>query len=287
MKVLFDGAAQVLPGQLSLGDGLILGGSAPLSIGFPGLLYDPQLGWVSSLAWAADNQNGQLVSGGVYVIKAEITDPFGTVTSLQGSVQVLPGPSDDVLAIYNSAGERVARPPLPAPLNGSRLMSLRLGQEDFSPGHGAGLKLIVMDEQGVETTVLWDGLNEQGRQVASGSYIAKLFYVSPDGGRHLEARSFVLLDAPREGLARALLAPNPSLGQDWRLSAPAQAGQGLWAQAFDLSGGRVAVAAAGPGATELRLPNQGLAAGVYLIVLERRPLQSSADRRVFKAALIR
>lgn len=252
-----------------------------MNIGFPGLFYDPQLGWISKLAWAADNDNGQLVSGGVYVIKAELMDPFGSVTTLQSSVQVLPGPGEGVLEIYNSAGERVARPPLPTMVAGTRLIGVRLQQDSSS------LRFYVKDEQGVEHVVLWDGLNEEGRLVASGTYIAKLLYISPDGARHVEARSFTILDSPSEGLAKAQVGPNPATDQDWQLSAPAVVGQSLLATAYDLAGARVACAASEVGAAHLRLPNQNLAAGVYLIVLERYPMQSSTDRRVFKVALIR
>lgn len=287
VRVLFEGGAQMLPGELALGEALILGGAAPLQIQFPGQLWDPERGWIDTVAWSADNDNGQTVSGGVYVIKAEITDQWGSVSTLQSTVQVLPGYGDGGLAIYNSAGELVARPPLPLMAAGTRLTGVRLGAVDLVPGDGRGLTLYLKDEAGVEHIAVWDGRNERGALVDGGVYMAKLVYVSPQGVKQVEIRSFSVVPAPQPGLAGATLAPNPSRGQDWVLWAPPSPDQGLRALAYNLAGDLVAQASAQPGASSLRLGHPSLAPGVYVIVLERQPRRGSTDRRSFKAALIR
>jgi len=73
----------------------------------------------STVVWDGNNDNSGSVGGGMYTIKAEIVDPFGQVTSLVQSVQVLPGGSQQSLDIFNSAGELVRTIRLPVPVPGA------------------------------------------------------------------------------------------------------------------------------------------------------------------------
>ncbi len=90
MKLIFDGGAQFQPGDLALSADTIAGGAGGVNIQFPGYLYDPSVGsMLGGVLWMADNNGGQVVAGGVYYIKAEITDNFGQITTLQRSIQVI------------------------------------------------------------------------------------------------------------------------------------------------------------------------------------------------------
>lgn len=284
--MLFNGQAEILPASLQLDSASFASGDGEVSILLPGLLRSDDGTWIDGIAWRADNDNGQWVSGGDYVLKAEYTDNFGSVTTLQATVLVLPAEREAALSIYNSAGELVARPALP-PLGGDRLVELSLSEAEFASGMGGGFTISVKDEAGRLYSVPWDGRNDRGEWVDSGVYMVKLVYHGPGGVTRVEIRSVTVLKAPSQGLTGARLAPNPAQREDWTLYAPPQPDQALEAMAFDLNGAKVAEARSAPGAARLRLPNQGLAGGIYLIVLQRIPARDSSDRRVFKAALLR
>jgi hypothetical protein len=94
-----------------------LGGADGVTIQFPGVLNTGG----SSVFWGGLNDSAMLVKGGVYTIKAEITDNFGQVTSLIKVVQVVPGGAQQLLRIFNSAGETVREIPLAAVPGANRM----------------------------------------------------------------------------------------------------------------------------------------------------------------------
>ena len=298
VKLLFNGGAQYQPGDLGVDKDVVPGGAGSLSLHFPGQLFDPNLGAITSIVWAADNDSGQPIHGGIYTIKAEITDQFGSTTSLQHAVQVIDVTPQNNLSIYNSAGELVARLPLPSAGTG-RFAGLRLPEDSYGAKYddrtgaaqGPLFTVMVMDERGVEQAVTWDGRNAQGVPVASGSYTAELVYDVPGSGgrRVVETKGFVVLQAgDAASLAGSYACPNPSLhGADIVVFYPVSAQYNAFARLYTLSGELVAQSDDLSHAGQLRFITRGLASGVYAVQIEKVSGSAVAARTVLKVAVVR
>jgi hypothetical protein len=296
VKVLFNGGAQYLPGDLQLSEDVVPGGAGSLVIRFPGTLYDPALGAITSVTWGADNNSGQLVKSGIYTIKAQITDQFGSVTTLQHSVQVLAVTAQNSLDIYNSAGELVTQLSLPST---GRFSALSLASDSYGVKYddhsgviasSSLFALTVTDEHGVPSTVYWDGRNAQGLPVVSGSYIAELVYGIPGGGnRVVESKSFVVLQAgDSAGLAGSYAAPNPvQHGADLVLHYPVSAQYRCVARLYSLSGELIAYAEDPGQLGELRINTGAIASGVFFAQLEKLSGGAVAGRMALKVAVVR
>jgi flagellar hook assembly protein FlgD len=292
VKLLYEGVAQYLPGELNLNADTFIGGGGSLIISFPGVLA----GGRNQVLWDGYNDSAMLVDGGVYVIKAEITDPFGEVTALIRTVQVLPGGVQQSVRIYNAAGELVRLIILPAVPGASRLELLgdSFGLE-LDPVTGQAVQPFKIGVVGNGGTVYtsWDGLNSLGAPVASGTYNLQL--VSNEGGRTtvVESRSLSVLKAPESSrlLDQAQLGPNPLVGggrvQLFYDPALLSANESVVAQVYNLAGELVAMAEDPARLGRVSLGLDRSAAGIYLVRCQHRRGQALLRTRTFKLALLR
>ena len=301
VRLLFNGAAQFQPGQLGLDKSVIPGGAGSLGISFPGYLLNPNGGGtMSGLTWIADNDSGQQVAGGVYTIKAEIVDQFGTVTTLQQSVQVISVVAENSLFIYNSAGERVAQVWLPSSVGTGRFDSISLpldnygAQYDQSTGlivANGGFEIQLKDELGHLSSVYWDGRNSQGVPVASGSYTAELVYNAPGAGgiRQVETKSFVVLQADKAvNLDGAYAYPNPALhSNELKVAYTPSLASSAVARLYSLNGELIAEAADVLQTGTLVFDIHQAASGVYLVKLEKQLGGATLVRTVLKVGIVR
>ena len=304
VKLIFSGGAQYLPGDLNLSKDVIPGGATgpdgSLGIKFPGYLWDPSSGSaIGGVTWKADNDGGQIVSGGIYYIKVEIVDPFGQVTSLQHSVQVVSVLPENTLRIYNSAGELVANLGLPTTTGTGRYGSVRLPEEQYAVKYdeasgqivaGGAFQVVVADEKGVETSVYWDGRNAQGAPVASGSYTAELVYNAPGaGGSHVvEAKGFVVLQAGDPAtLGGSFACPNPaSHGADIMVSYPTSTRYAAVARLYNLAGEMIDQAEDRGHTGKMSFITKSLASGVYVIKIDKLSGGSVVARTTIKVAIV-
>ena len=105
--------------------------------------------------------------------------------------------------------------PLPAPVGGATRLELLSDSFalELDAATGATLQPFKIDVVGNAgaTAMAWDGLNDQGGPVASGSYTLQL--VSNEGGRSsvVTSRSVTVIKGAEtiEALSTALLGPNP------------------------------------------------------------------------------
>jgi hypothetical protein len=301
VRIIFEGNAQYQPGDLQLNKDLIPGGASgtdgAVNISFPGYLMDPKLGKLGSVLWYADNNDGQLIAGGVYTIKAEVVDNFGQITSLQRSIQVVSVRAENELIIFNGAGEIVARPPLPATLSGRPLTTVWMKTESFAPSFNpdgttvAGLRFYFKDETGATSWVDWDGKNEFGLPVASGSYTAQLLYSSGAGSsaKIIENRGFVVIQtASPANLDGAFAVPNPAMrGEPIKISYPTSLAYSTTARLFSLDGQLVAQTDDQAKTGWLVFSTSGLAPGVYIAKVEKLAGGASVCRRLMKVAVVR
>jgi hypothetical protein len=289
VKLLFEGGASEIPGRLSLSASSITAGD-PAGVGviLPGTFS--ATGPAASLQWDLSNSGGQLVSAGIYYVKAEYRDPFGHTSSFIEPTQVLATGGADLLRIYNSAGELVW----------TEALSYTAAALDMPPGfvveQGAAGAMVngplgvkVIDRGGAVHLLDWDGRNAQGNPLDSGTYLVQLVAKGETSSQVLEARSVTLLKAPNalRPLASARLAPNPLRGDgDGRLDFDPVAGGRISAQLYSLAGELVLTAHGDASAGTLALPVQGLAGGVFVVRVTLVNSAGTRDTAVLKWACV-
>jgi hypothetical protein len=247
----------------------------------------------SSVVWDASNDNGQAVSNGVYYAKLESVDQFGATQSFSEPFSVLSTAGQASVEVFNSAGERVRT----IPLNGALPLDIRalngsfVGGVDASGAPVDGLRLGLKDNGG-ESIKLWDGLNDQGGALASGSYTVVLTRTEAGGARVVKTLNVVLLASVNDGLqlslASAQVAPNPVRGAGVpvtvRYTLPPQGTANC--RLYDMAGQLVAQGA-DLAATGTVVLNAGFAGGVYLLEFRIQNGSAILGRRVLKVAVVR
>ena len=300
---LFNGSMQNLPTGVALTSSttglpstLILGGQNGLSIGLSGYLVGAGGVPVSGVTWSGLNGNGQLVGSGIYTISVQVTNAFSQTTSLLKTVQVISVNPENTLAIYNSAGELVAHVPLPYD-SGRRYITMGMPSTTYAPVYSAlsgtaeeGLRFNLTDDAGDSTSIAWNGLSDDGKPVASGTYTAQLVYNAPAGSKTVESKSFLVLQkGGTAAFAGAFAAPNPAInGAAVKISYNVVPAYQVRARLFSLGGEAVGSASDPAQSGWLEFPTGHLAAGVYLVSLERVQDGSSVlSRTLLKVAVVR
>jgi flagellar hook assembly protein FlgD len=294
VKIIYEGSAQYLPGALSLNADKFIGGSGSVQISFPGVFATGS----STVGWSGVNDSAMLVKGGVYTIKAEITDQWGQTTALVRTVQVIPGGVQQTLRIYNGAGELVRSVPVAGPVVGATRLEPATDSYalEIDPVTGKATQPYRIDVvgNGGPVSAAWDGLNDRGVPVASGSYTIQL--VSNEGGREtvVTSRSVSVLKTGEDNalLAGAVIGPNPSPpGQAPVLvynAALLPAGRQCSVLIFNLAGELIGQASDGARTGRLRLPlDRAQAGGVYLVRFTVETGPAVLQSRVMKLAILR
>jgi flagellar hook assembly protein FlgD len=210
VKLLYEGPAQTVGTSVA-----VLPGSALGTIQLTG--FTSAQG--SVLTWSQDNDSGQAVGNGVYYAKLTSTDAFGSETSYTEAVTVLAQPDAGSIEVFSSAGERVRLIRLPAGLSPSDMDAVSATfVAGLDPVGGApvdGLRLTVKGSSGTQQLV-WDGLNDQGQPLASGTYMVSLSRSQAGSARTLKTLSVTLVSAVDDTLqaclAGAMVGPNPLKG---------------------------------------------------------------------------
>jgi hypothetical protein len=243
------------------------------------------------VAWNGTNDGGQTVDNGVYYVKMETRDPFGSVTTNTKEVVVLSAPRLWMVRIFNSAGELVRTLHSERDYSGPAPSRLRAmdGTTLVSGGEGAALKLDLGS-----TTLAWDGKNEAGQLVQSGQYQIQLVETTDGGQATLETLAVTVVRRAAKTLISDVSAtPNPWMaGQAAgalvvRFTTPPRTQ--VLGRVYTLDGQLVATLDNHAGEPVLAIDVVGLrmATGVYLVALWARAPWGEVERVTVKIAVIR
>jgi hypothetical protein len=281
VRTLYQGSSQSNGLNPQLSAPSFLSGQA-LTIQFAGQLGNGS----SSLSWTGINDQGQLISAGIYYLRIQSVDPFGKTTTSITAVSVL-GPSTSSSAtIYNSAGEVVARLALPAGFG--TLASVEPLKPSYVVGaSSAPLQFQAVNVSGTTTVLSWNGQSSAGTNVSSGTYTVLVTSAGKSGTMD-QSSSFTVID---QGSSRSLdpYAKNPLGPSDTVLSmrfTPPSSGMTHLAL-YNAAGELVASALDMDGSGRADLQVRGLAGGTYLCVLSPEGPGTRVGTSVFKVAIIR
>ena len=292
VKVLYDGAAQMVPEELDISSNTItVGDGSQFVVSFPGFLENGS----KVILWDGENDNAQIVESGQYYLKADIVDSFGRVTTMVETITIVRADVENTLIIYNAAGEAVRR--IEMPKTAQQYVNFALESNAYNieidPATGAASKVLpigLVSETGVAYTAMWDGKNDLGELVTSGSYTMQLISRSAGYQRVLMSKPVVVVRSEEQGgNGNPLIVPNPvpagsdTLDITYTLTG-ASTGQ---ATLYNLAGERICVQKDEAGTGMLSLNVKNVAGGVYVVIFEQHQGQATLSRKIMKAAIIR
>ncbi len=160
----------------------------------------------SIFIWDTKNDNGQYVSNGNYYIKISEQDSYGHTDVLIKNIFVLNTEDFVVIKIFNSAGEIVKTIThftnvLPDRLN--------LSFDDIIPVEKNGNKILLSYGDDVSSSVIWDGLSDQGILVSSGIYEIQVISKLSNGESKTASKTILILREDDEFLKNIKVYPNP------------------------------------------------------------------------------
>ena len=251
--------------------------AASFAAGGGGSLAITILGAGVQLAWDGTNAGGQRVAGGVYTLAAGWSDPYGKVTTLASAVSLVPIDDHLELAVFNAAGERVRHAWQPWAADAT---CFSLSARVLSPGAA----LTVSWAGG---SWAWDGFNDLGAPVASGSYLIQLLRWQAGSSVVACGAGIIVLNAPAAaGLASVKAAPDPMpvgghLGLQWQPWGQERLALTLYA----VDGARVRCWSTASAAGQCQLDLADLAPGLYVLELTVGGEARVLERRRMKLAI--
>jgi hypothetical protein len=296
VRNVYTGGAQQLQDQVKLSGPTLAVGTQAVYVVFKGLLSNGD----DSVAWDGTNNNGQLVGPGQYYFKVESHDAFGKVTTVVAPILVLPTGGQNILQVFNSAGEVVAT------IYPSMILPPKATVEDFAldstsfaaafdPVTGAPLShmnITLKDNQGNVYTAQWDGKNSQGKPVSSGVYDIQLLSAKGASQTVMSRQVEVLVAASKALGAEVYAAPNPfkpEAGQDAVVSVyykPMLSGRAS-AKVYDIAGQQVGRALDGANSGLLQIQAGAWTSGIYFIDFEYTDGNGNLKRKVLRLAVVK
>jgi hypothetical protein len=249
------------------------GGKGLLSLEGPGL----------TLAWDGKNAQGQIVSSGVYYVSVEVTDAFGKVETWTSPLSVIRTENSAKIQVFNSAGELVWSQK--EALTNTAQLSLS-SRELLPTTTGSGLK--IQYGAGASDFIYWNGLNNAGLAVTSGTYIIEVTQDSPGAARKVYTASVTVLQLSDQVFDALLPSANPvhaGVNQITITLTGAGAGTVATGGAYSLAGDLVGTLS-GTSTLTWTIPG-ALASGVYLVRVEATNTIGRRRAAILKIALLR
>jgi len=256
----------------------------PLTFGKGGTTFD----------FEAVNDQGQGISAGAYYIKIEQVDAYGHADVFIKNLTVIEVEKYVELRVFNNAGEivRTIRD-----YNADTANQLKMNVEPsylISKDTGGQIDVFYNDNGNY---IMWDGKNESGYAVSSGTYELQVIVKTEQNDVVQASKRVVIMYEPKEFLSGARVYPNPFI------SAGAQEAVIEWNFTGSIETGSISIAIyniAGELVKKLRVPledesvkwdgrNTGgetVAHGYYIIVMEGVNSEGHVNRLKLKMAVM-
>jgi hypothetical protein len=159
--------------------------------------------------WNCTTDANQQVSSGVYYIKFQQTDGYGHTNVVIKEIDVLNTNQYADIEIYNSAGERVRTMMIYKDVSTTQLT---LKVKDIIPIDSTGNTVAITYGTGLTDYVDWNGLNDQGSLVQSGTYEVQVDLVTNQGKTTVASKTVVVLTQTSKFSGNVEIWPNPYVG---------------------------------------------------------------------------
>jgi hypothetical protein len=247
--------------------------------------------------WTGANDNGQTVSSGLYWVKLAYKDSYGNTTVYAHEVVVLTLANQVRLRIFNSAGELV-KTLLSTVYTTTNAQPTRLDPSSttFAIGgdNGSTTPNKVSFDVGLGYPPIdWDGTNNQGQRVDSGTYTVQLESGTMGGGSTVIATTSVtVINAGDSVLAGAVVGPNPDTSADpviWLRAPNAPAGTLLTARLYNVAGELIMESRNDlqPDRLSFDTGSRPVSGGVYVMSVTAVAPWGQVERHNFKLVVVR
>jgi len=165
----------------------------------------------SDFYWYVDNDASQMLNSGMYYMKFEQKDEYGHTNIIVEEIHVIRVEEYVELNIFNSGGELV-RKVREYRTPSSQRVSLAI--KDILVIEKDGSMISIPYGTGVNDLIKWDGLNNLGKAVSSGTYEIQVVVKTSDN-KYIEAtKTVVILNEGKKYLEDIKIIPNPYTTQD-------------------------------------------------------------------------
>ena len=240
------------------------------------------------VVWDGVNNRGQKVETGVYYLKIEQSDQYAHTNVTIRSLTVIKAEAYVELRVYNSAGELVRtiredKSTVTDKLVLNVAATLATNQE-----------VLIGYSKDPADVIKWDGKNDQGVAVSSGSYEIQIVAQSLGGSATAASKTVVVLNRSNEFLTDEKIYPNPYdqyAGGEMFVTWNASGETGKMRVVFyNLNGEKVrgidAALSAGMVSWDMKTDNGSkVASGFYVCMLEGRTEEGYLQRKFVKAAV--
>ena len=234
--------------------------------------------------WNGTNASGNPVSNGTYYVKVDSVDSLGSDQSVIQDVTVNRSLSKVVVEICNAAGE-VVRNLYEAdgagPVTAVQLSSLILET-------GSTAQSLVTIGMSNGAILVWDGSGAGGTMVTNGVYFLEIFSENGTGGEEVLTKDLTVINSDRS-VVGVYAYPNPWQSGDPPLTFKVSSTQPMTLKVrfYDLAGERVAIFSGPPGGSQALFPNDTIASGVYIAVVELWSVNGDMTARQSLKVMIR
>lgn len=243
--------------------------------------------------WNGNTSAGTPATNGAYIVTASSVDPSGNVIAVSQNVTVTRPYAQLSADIYNEAGEVVKHLYAQvASVPNSSMTDVQLSsnviQPDLAPPNATSTAQIIIETSTGGVTLTWDGTNDAGAIVTSGSYVIGVHWNNGNGQIQDLTREITVEE--NDHVDQVVAAPNVLTGTNTTVSftVPSATVYTLRVKIYTVAGELVGTALGASGTNQASWNASGKASGIYIAVAELTNPQTDGvvGRQILKISVI-